>query len=148
AKSDDLPRNEAAYGFEVKWDGIRAIVYWQPGHFRMESRKLSDITFQYPELRPLGRDLGSHDAVLDGEIVAFDDHGRPSFERLQQRMNLTSESQIKRRARQVPVAYVMFDLLYLDGHSLMDLPYEERRERLDELEVRGSNWQTPAYHRG
>jgi bifunctional non-homologous end joining protein LigD len=148
AKPADLPRREADYGFEVKWDGIRAIAYSEPGRFRMESRKLSDITFQYPELRPLGRELGSSDAVLDGEIVAFDDQGKPSFERLQQRMNLTSESQIKRRARQVPVAYVIFDLLYLDGRSLMGLPYEERRERLEALELRGPHWQTPAYHRG
>jgi len=148
AKNGELPRRQADYGFEVKWDGIRAIAYSEPGRFRMESRKLSDITSQYPELRPLGRELGSRDAVLDGEIVAFDENGKPSFERLQQRMNLTAESQIKRRAKQVPVAYVVFDLLYLEGRSLMGLPYEERRARLDELELRGPNWQTPAYHRG
>ena len=148
AKLADLPRREAEYGFEVKWDGIRAVVYSEPGRFRMESRKLSDITFQYPEVRPLGRDLGSRDAILDGEIVAFDEQGKPSFERLQQRMNLTNESQIKRRARQVPVAYVIFDLLYLEGRSLMGMTYEERRERLDALELRGPHWQTPAYHRG
>ena len=146
AKVGELPRRESEYGFEVKWDGIRAVVYSEPGRFRMESRKLSDITFQYPEVRPLGRDLGSRDAILDGEIVAFDEEGKPSFERLQQRMNLTGESQIKRRARQVPVAYVIFDLLYLEGRSLMGLPYEERRERLDALELRGPHWQTPAYH--
>jgi bifunctional non-homologous end joining protein LigD len=148
AKSGDLPRNESAYGFEVKWDGIRAVVYYEPGRFRIESRKLSDITFQYPELSRLGRQLGSRDAVIDGEIVAFGDDGKPSFERLQQRMNLTNESQIKRRAKQVPVAYVAFDLLYLEGRLLMDLPYEERRERLEALELGGPNWQTPAYHRG
>src|SRR3954452_18025031 len=148
AKLGELPQRSSEYGFEVKWDAIRAVVYSEPGRFRMESRKLTDITFQYPEVRPLGRELGSRDAVLDGEIVSFDDDGRPSFERLQQRMNLTGESQIKRRARQIPVAYVIFDLLYLDGRSLMKLPYEERRERLDELELRGPNWQTPAYHRG
>jgi bifunctional non-homologous end joining protein LigD len=147
AKNGELPRNQADYGFEVKWDGIRAVVYSEPGRFRMESRKLSDITFQYPEIRRLGRELGSRDAILDGEIVAFDENGKPSFERLQQRMNLTAESQIKRRAKQVPVAYVVFDLLYLDGRSLMGLSYEERRARLDELELRGPNWQTPAYHR-
>jgi bifunctional non-homologous end joining protein LigD len=148
AKNGELPRRQADYGFEVKWDGIRAVAYSEPGRFRMESRKLSDITSQYPELRPLGRELGSRDAVLDGEIVAFDENGKPSFERLQQRMNLTAESQIKRRAKQVPVAYVVFDLLYLEGRSLMGLPYEERRARLDELELRGPNWQTPTYHRG
>src|SRR5881227_2935084 len=148
AKLGELPRAEDRHAFEIKWDGIRAILYSEPGRMRIEGRRLTDITSRYPELRPLGRELGSSDAILDGEIVAFDDQGKPSFERLQQRMNLTSESQIKRRARQIPVAYVIFDLLYVDGRSLMGLSYEERRERLEALELRGPHWQTPAYHRG
>src|SRR5207302_851091 len=86
--------------FEIKWDGIRAIAYSQPGRWRMEGRRLTDITSKYPELRPLGRELGSHSAVLDGEIVAFGDDGRPSFERLQHRMHLTGESRIKRQRRE------------------------------------------------
>ena len=92
AKLGTLPAGERDYGFEIKWDGIRAIAYYEPGRFRLESRNLNDVTAQYPELRRLGRQLGSRDCVLDGEIVAFDDHGKPSFELLQQRMNLTNES--------------------------------------------------------
>ena len=65
------PRDEAGFGFEIKWDGIRAISYYEPGRFRIESRNLNDITAQYPELRRLGRQLGSRDAILDGEIVAL-----------------------------------------------------------------------------
>jgi len=148
ARPGDLPRDAQSYGFEVKWDGIRAILYSQPGRTRIEGRRLTDITAKYPELRPLGRELGSRTAVLDGEIVAFDENGKPSFERLQRRMHLTGDSQIKRQAKALPATYLIFDLLYLDGHSLMALPYEERRRRLDELGLEGAAWRTPASHRG
>jgi bifunctional non-homologous end joining protein LigD len=142
--AEDVPPGDQ-WAFEIKWDGVRAIGYSEPGRLRFESRNLNDISAQYPELRPLNRALSSHSAVLDGEIVAFDDEGRPSFERLQQRMHLTREADIKRRAAQFPVVYVIFDLLYLDGHSLMELPYEERRERLAELDLNGDHWRTPSY---
>ncbi|HEX5896389.1 MAG TPA: non-homologous end-joining DNA ligase, partial [Thermoleophilaceae bacterium] len=86
--------------------------------------------------------------VLDGEIVAFDDEGRPSFERLQARMHLGSESAVRRRMRDIPATYVIFDLLYLDGHTTIALSYEERRSLLEQLELEGPAWRTPAYHRG
>ena len=148
AKLGSLPSDEQRYGFEIKWDGIRAITYYEPGRFRIESRNLNDITAQYPELRRLGRQLGSRDTVLDGEIVAFDDRGRPSFERLQQRMHLTRDAEIRRRAESVPVRYMLFDVLYLEGHSLMGQPYEDRREALESMGLEGPSWQTPRYHRG
>src|SRR5437764_10187874 len=87
-----------------------------------------------------------HEAVLDGEIVAFDETGRPSFGRLQRRMHVTSPNAIRRLAASMPVVYAIFDLLYLDGHSLMDQPYSERREALEELELRGPAWRVPAAH--
>ena len=96
---------------------------------RLESRNLNDITAQYPELRPLGRALSSHTAVLDGEIVAFDENGRPSFGRLQHRMHVSSDSAAKRLAKTNPVVYVVFDLLWLDGRQTIGLSLEERRER-------------------
>jgi bifunctional non-homologous end joining protein LigD len=148
AKPGDLPKDERPWGFEIKWDGMRAILYSQPGRLRFEGRNLQDMTAQWPELRRIGRALGSHDAVIDGEIVAFDDDGRPSFARLQQRMHLSGEAQIKRRARAIPATYLAFDLLYLDGRSLMELPYEERRAKLEELELQGDHWRTPPYYRG
>ncbi|MDQ3934031.1 MAG: DNA ligase D [Actinomycetota bacterium] len=148
AAAGQLPRDEDNYSFEIKWDGVRAIVYSEPGRMRIEGRRLTEMTERYPELRPLNRQLGSRDAVLDGEIVAFDDSGKPSFERLQHRMHLTGDSRIKRRAKEIPVVYAIFDLLHLDGRSLLDLPYEERRRRLEELELEGPNWRTPAAHPG
>ncbi len=146
--SSDIPRPEKAWSFEVKWDGIRAVAYVKPGRLRLESRNLREITDGYPEVRGLLRDLGMREAVFDGEIVAFDDEGRPSFERLQRRMNVTGPSAVRRLSVSTPVVYAMFDLLYLDGHSLMGLPYHERRARLEELGLGGPAWRAPANHVG
>jgi bifunctional non-homologous end joining protein LigD len=145
ARTGKLPPDERGWGFEIKWDGVRAIAYSQPGELRLESRNLKDITDSYPELARLNRALSSHGAVLDGEIVAFDRDGRPSFEALQPRMHVGSRNQAKRLAASTPVTYVIFDLLWLDGHSLMGLPYLERRERLGALGLNGERWQTPEH---
>jgi bifunctional non-homologous end joining protein LigD len=146
--STELPRSEAEWSFEVKWDGIRAIAYAQPGRLRLESRNLRDITEGYPELRGLIGELGMREAVLDGEIVAFDESGRPSFERLQSRMNVSSASAVRRLAASTPVVYAIFDLLYLEGRSLMGEPYKARRETLESLGLGGPAWRVPAAHRG
>src|ERR1700734_3115486 len=114
-----LRADDEGWAFEIKWDGVRAITYWQPGELRIESRNLNDVSARYPELRALGPQLGSREAVLDGEIVSFDEDGRPSFERLQRRMHVASPSAIRRFQTSMPVVYAIFDLLYLDGHSLM-----------------------------
>ncbi len=148
ASAGRLPAEEEEWGFEIKWDGVRAIAYWQPKLLRIESRNLNDVSARYPELRALGPQLGSREAVLDGEIVAFDEQGRPSFERLQRRMHVSSSSIIRGLADEAPVSYLIFDLLYLDGHTTMALPYRERRALLEGLELKGPTWQTPAYHAG
>jgi bifunctional non-homologous end joining protein LigD len=145
ARAGQLPDDDAGWAYEIKWDGVRAIVYSKPGELRLESRNLNDITPSYPELVRLGRALGSHSAVLDGEIVAFDQTGRPSFEALAQRMHVSSPAYVKRLAAGTPVTYVIFDLLWLDGHSLMGLRYEQRRELLAALDLNGERWQTPEH---
>ncbi len=144
----DVPRPESPWSFEVKWDGVRAIAYVKPGRLRLESRNLNEITEAYPEVRGILLDAGMHEMVLDGEIVAFGENGRPSFERLQRRMHVTSPSAVRRLSRSTPVVYAIFDLLYLDGHSLMARPYQERRARLDELGLGGPAWRVPAAHPG
>jgi bifunctional non-homologous end joining protein LigD len=148
ARSGALPPREEQFGFEVKWDGIRTVLYSDHGHVELRGRNGSDFTPRYPEVRDLARSLGSRRIVLDGEVVAFDDRGRPSFERLQSRMHLASDSAVRRRMRDIPATYVIFDLLYLDGHSTLSLSYEERRGLLERLELEGPAWRTPAYHRG
>ena len=148
ARTGSLPKDDAKWAYEVKWDGVRALGYVAGGRLRLASRNGRDITPRYPELRELGRALAGREAILDGEVVAFDENGRPSFQLLQRRMHLTSEHHVRRLAASEPVAYMLFDLLWLDGHSLMELPYEERRERLLELELKGATGQAPAHHLG
>jgi bifunctional non-homologous end joining protein LigD len=148
ARTGPLPRDDGSWAYEIKWDGVRAIGYAEGGRLRLASRNGRDITPRYPELRELGRALAGHEAVLDGEVVAFDADGRPSFQRLQGRMHLTSEHAVRRLSQSEPVAYIIFDLLWLDGHSLMHLPYTERRAKLLELGLQGPTWQTPAHHVG
>src|SRR5919106_662109 len=135
ARSGQLPPDEERWGFEVKWDGIRTVVFCDHGHIELQGRNFSDFTPRYPEVRELARELGARRMVLDGEVVAFDEGGRPSFERLQSRMHLGSESAVRRRMRDIPVTYVIFDLLYLEGRSTLPLGYEQRRELLDALEL-------------
>jgi bifunctional non-homologous end joining protein LigD len=148
ARLSKLPASDDGWAVEVKWDGVRAIAYCRPGRLELQSRNLNDVTAQYPEVRGLSRQLGARDAVLDGELVAFDEEGRPSFERLQQRIHQASESVVRRRMKTQPVTYVIFDLLYLDGRNLMDEPYNHRRELLDDLGLAGESWQVPGYSNG
>jgi bifunctional non-homologous end joining protein LigD len=146
--ADRVPAGDDRYGIEFKWDGIRAICCWDGGHVRLQTRNRNDVTARYPELQAIGRHLGSRRAILDGEIVALDERGRPSFERLQPRMHLTAEAEVRRQMRQTPVAYLLFDLLYLDSEALLSEPYAGRRRRLLDLGLAGSHWQTPPHQVG
>jgi bifunctional non-homologous end joining protein LigD len=148
AKLSKLPASDDGWGYEIKWDGIRALAFIDGGRIRLVNRNGRDATKQYPELRELGKEVGPQQLILDGEIVAFDEQGRPSFERLQSRMHLASDSAVRRRMQDIPAAYMIFDLLFLDGHSTMQLPYEDRRKLLDRCELEGPSWRTPAYHTG
>jgi bifunctional non-homologous end joining protein LigD len=148
ARTGPLPKDDGRWAYEIKWDGVRALAYSRPGEMRLESRTLKDITDRYPELRVLGAALGSHSAVLDGEIVALDSAGHPSFAALQQRMHTPSRAQAARQAKDNPVTYVIFDLLWLDGHSLMEQPYVERRARLSELALGGDRLAVPNHFVG
>src|SRR3954449_1425967 len=148
ARAGALPPDTERWAHEIKWDGVRAIAHSEPGRLHFQSRNLHDITPRYPELSKLNRALSHHRAILDGEIVALDAEGRPSFGALQRRMHLASESAVRRLAKEAPVTYLIFDLLWLDGHSLMGLPYEERRARLDDLELSGPRWRVSDYVAG
>jgi bifunctional non-homologous end joining protein LigD len=144
--SAHVPPDGDEWAFEYKWDGVRAIAYHTKDQWLIESRNLLDITRRYPELEELHAALGKRSAVLDGEIVALDDLDRPSFPRLQRRMHVNDAAQIARLSREVPILYVLFDLLYLDGRNLMHRPYSERRAALEELTLAGPAWTvTPSY---
>jgi bifunctional non-homologous end joining protein LigD len=125
--------DDPEWGYEPKWDGIRAIAFCEEDT-RLITRNDKDVTVAYPELHRLHEQTVALEAMLDGEIVAFED-GVPSFQRLQQRMHLRDERKVKEMARQIPVVYIVFDLLYLDGRDLTGRPLEERRRILEEAMV-------------
>ncbi|MGH8914975.1 MAG: non-homologous end-joining DNA ligase [Acidimicrobiia bacterium] len=139
AGSTGIPADPAGWLFEPKWDGVRAVVRVWDRRVALSSRLGNDVTAGYPELVALGPALRDHAAVLDGEIVAFDDRGRPSFERLQRRMHVRGPNRVL--MAEVPVLYVIFDLLWLDGRLLTGEPFVERRRQLEALELKGPNWQ-------
>ncbi len=147
ALAGTLPKSDDGWAYEFKWDGVRAIVYSEAGRTRISSRNDKDLATSFPELRAIGEFLGSRAAILDGEIVAFDDEGRPSFGRLQQRLNLASKSLITKRSQEVPASYLAFDLLYFDGQLLLDRSYDERRKLLESLKFQGDSFATPVSFR-
>ena len=136
-----LPPDDGGWAYEMKWDGVRAIVYIDDG-MRLYSRNNRDVTVSYPELTGLAEALGAP-AVLDGEIVALEGQGRPSFGLLQRRMHVGDAQVAHRLSIEVPAVFLAFDLLRLGDASLLDQPYRDRRELLDRLEVDGAAWQTP-----
>jgi bifunctional non-homologous end joining protein LigD len=143
-----IPTPDEAWGFEFKWDGVRAISFVEGGRVRLQSRSGEDITPRYPEIHPMGRALGSSEVILDGEIVALDEKGRPSFEQIQQRIGLSNDSEIRRKMKEVPVTYMLFDVLWQDGHSVMQEQYTDRRAALSKLKLTGASWQTPPFEKG
>jgi bifunctional non-homologous end joining protein LigD len=125
--------DDSEWVFEPKWVGIRAIAICDD-RTRLISRNDKDITVAYPELHRLHDRVVALDAMLDGEIVAFED-GVPSFQRLQQRMHLRDERKIEQMAKQIPVVFLAFDIVGLDGKDLNGRPLGERRRLLEECVV-------------
>ncbi len=139
------PDQEQRWAFEMKWDGVRAVVYLDRGDLRVRTRNDREVAATYPELRALAAELSRHRMVLDGEVVAFDEFGRPSFGELQNRMHVQAPG--RDLLARVPVSLLVFDLLHLDGTSLVPLPYDERRTALEGLDLAGSRWAVPpAFH--
>lgn len=134
ATLSDLPDDEHGWAYEFKWDGVRALCYWTGSRLVLESRNLLNITQRYPELADLGKLLGRRPVILDGEIVALDEAGRPSFPLLQQRIHLGAD-RVAAGARAVPAQYFVFDILHLGRKSLMGRPYAERRGVLEGLGI-------------
>jgi bifunctional non-homologous end joining protein LigD len=128
---------------EVKWDGVRALTEVSDGRLRMSSRNDNDITIAWPELST--SPLGDRDLLVDGEIIALNEHGLPDFRMLQDRMHLRSAQTARRLSASNPATYMIFDLLRLDGEDLTGLPWSERRARLEGLGL-DSAWQVPGVY--
>jgi bifunctional non-homologous end joining protein LigD len=134
------------WAYEFKWDGVRAVTYVQPGGVWVYTRNDRDVTTTYPELAELTGLLGQRRVILDGEIVALDPVGRPSFAQLQRRMHVVAPTASLLAA--VPVGYYVFDLVHLDGESTLPLPYRQRRELLAGLSLAGDVVQVPQHFLG
>jgi bifunctional non-homologous end joining protein LigD len=140
--------DDPAWWFEPKLDGIRCVAELTTGETVLRTRTGRDATSQYPELHMVHELLDQVNAVIDGEIVSLDEAGRPSFEVLQQRMNLSGQRAIARAAKTTPVSLVVFDLLWLDGHDTTGLPLEQRRELLELITEQDHRLQITAHVAG
>jgi bifunctional non-homologous end joining protein LigD len=139
----ELPGSTRGWAAELAWGGVRALARCRPGRLDLHDSELAEIGDRWPELHRLTRQVGARDLVLDGELVVFDADGRPDRERLARRDKPGSDAALRRRARENPATYVIFDLLYLDGEDLTEAPYKRRRELLEGLGLDGEAWRTP-----
>jgi bifunctional non-homologous end joining protein LigD len=144
AVAGDLPPDGTGWWYEVKWDGMRVLADVRDGVVVLRSARGADVTDSYPEVEALADALDGHDALVDGEVVAFGDDGVPSFARLQQRMHVADRRTAVDRAATTPVVFVAFDLLTLDGQELWRRPYTDRRATLEAVLRPGPSVQVPA----
>lgn len=131
----DPHRDADAWAFEMKWDGVRVVATCDGEAVRLVGRSGKDVTTTYPEVAEALAGLHLDDAVVDGEVVALGDDGAPSFGRIQQRIGLVRPRDVAAARRAVPVRYVVFDLLRLGGSDVTGLPYVQRRELLEGLDL-------------
>lgn len=129
-----LPTDDDGWSYEIKWDGYRTLSFVDGGQTKLQSTTLADVSKRWPEIGELHTGVHAGRAILDGELAVLDDIGRPRFELIQ------------RHERQA--VYFVFDILSLDGHDTIGLPYEERRRLLAEVVEPGPNWSVPSHHLG
>ncbi|GGN70319.1 ATP-dependent DNA ligase [Actinoplanes lobatus] len=128
------------WSYEFKWDGVRVLALFSGGPPALYARSGALVTAAYPEIADLSLPDGT---LLDGEMVVLDAAGRPSFTALAERMHVRDRNRAARLAATLPVTYLIFDLLLLDGMDYTGLPYLARRERLEELDLAGTRWMVP-----
>jgi bifunctional non-homologous end joining protein LigD len=133
AALSEKPFSSPDWYFEPKLDGVRAVAFINGGAVRLQSRRGLDVTRQYPSIARELQLQTERQMVLDGEIVALDESGAPSFQRLQQRLNLTGEADIRRAEAQIAVCYYVFDLLHAGGYELRNVPLHYRKSLLKQI---------------
>ena len=129
-----LPTDDDRWAYEVKFDGYRTLAFVDGSAVRLQSTRGHDVTADYPELHGLPDDVHADTAILDAEFVVLDDDGRPRFELVQR--------------HERPGALYLFDVLRVDDHDTIGLPYEDRRALLGQLVEPGANWLVPAHRVG
>jgi bifunctional non-homologous end joining protein LigD len=133
AISTDKPFDDPDWLFEIKWDGYRAVCFLAEGKITLMSRTQNDLTARFSELKGLANSVHAKTAILDGEVVALDDEGRPSFSLMQQRTGFQRWGRSGPGRADVPILYYAFDLLYLDGYDLRRVPLEQRKDALQRV---------------
>ncbi len=133
-----LPPDDGDWAYEIKWDGYRTIVFVDGDTVRLQSTSGKDVSERWPEFAGLAASVNAQTAILDAELVVFDDDGRPSFE-LVQRSGVGSERE---------AVLHFFDVLSVDGADTVGLPYLDRRRLLDALIEHDENWLVPAHRIG
>lgn len=129
-----LPHDDERWGYEVKWDGYRTLAFVRDGEVRLQSTSRRDVTDSYPELASLAAGVHAGTAIVDGELVVFDDEGIPRFELMQ------------RHTR--PAVFHAFDVLRIDDHDTIGLAYIDRRRLLEQVVEPGDAWLVPAHRIG
>jgi bifunctional non-homologous end joining protein LigD len=130
--AEGIPRGEK-WMFEVKWDGVRGLIFIDDGELAIYTRNSNRCERQYPELSVLPHYIGARQAIIDGEIVALDPHGVSKFELIQPRIHTRDASAIAKMANKSPVHLYAFDLLYLNGYDLRRSPLEARKRALEQI---------------
>jgi bifunctional non-homologous end joining protein LigD len=151
-----LPAEDAAWGYELRWPGVRAAAHIDGAQLRLLTSDGTDLAGTYPSLRGIAEELAPTECVLDGVIVALGPDGGLRTEPLRAeplraeplRPDTTAATTGRRRPSRVPILYMIFDLLWLEGRSTVELPYAGRRELLTELSIAGRHWQTPPHFTG
>lgn len=129
----DRPFSDPDWIFETKWDGVRAVCFITKGSARFVSRNQIDMTAQYPELSEIAKQVKASQAILDGEVVALDEHGVSRFQLLQRRLGRKNAGEIRKLAATTRIAYYAFDLLYLDGFDLTRCALVDRKDTLERI---------------
>ena len=142
ATAGELPVDDDGWAYEFKWDGMRCLVRRHAHGVDLLTRTGRNVAASFPELLEFAQ-LLPLDTVVDGEVVALDDAGRPDFALLQRRMNVAAAALDTRLLESVPVSFFPFDLLEFDGHDLRELPWHQRRRLLESAELDGPRWRVP-----
>ena len=133
ATSVEKPFDDPGWLFEIKWDGYRAVSFIQDGKARLVSRNQNDLTGEFPELHELSKSITAKNAVLDGEIVVLDEHGRASFSLMQQRTGIRKGGRRTGARHELQIVYYLFDVIYLDGYDLRLVALEQRKQVLSQI---------------
>jgi len=128
SETSDIPPKGSDYIFEIKWDGIRALIAVEDDNIVIKTRNQNDVTTQFPELQIAAKAFRATNGLFDAEIVCLDASGKPIFQRVINRLMSTGETNIQKLSRQNPVFCYVFDCLYLDGRSLINDPLLKRKE--------------------